>query len=88
MTLAHAKELLGSTGRLRENPTPDEAIYDFDFDERSAMLIVNHRPKSAIVTKVIIWTHGKTVEEIRADRNKKWSEWVEAHSATKQSEAP
>ena len=72
--------ILGSTGRLRENPTPEEAIYDFDFDKRSVMLIVNHRLKSAIVTKVIIWNHGKTVEQVRADRLKKGQEWVEAHS--------
>jgi len=80
ITLSQAEEFLGSTGRLRENPTPDEAIYDFDFDGKSVMLIVDHRPKSAIVTKVIIWNHGNTVEQVRAARLNKWQEWIEARS--------
>jgi len=80
ITLSQAREFLGTTGRLRENPTPDEAIYDFDFDGRSVILIVDHRPKSAIVTRVTIWNHGNTVEQVRAARLKKWQEWIEARS--------
>jgi hypothetical protein len=80
ITLPQARESLGTAGRLRENSIPEEAIYDFDFDGKSAVLIVNRRADPAIVTKVIIWEHGKTVQEVRAERGKKWSEWVEAHS--------
>lgn len=80
ITLSQAREILGTTGRLRENSPPEEATYDFDFEGRSAVLIVDDRADPAIVTKVIVWKHGKTVQEVRAQRRRKWSEWVEAHS--------
>lgn len=80
ITLSQARAILGSSGRVRPNSTPTEAIYHFDFDDTSAVLIVDNQTKSAIVTNVTIWKHGKTVEQVRADRRKKWSEWVEAHS--------
>jgi beta-glucanase (GH16 family) len=80
MTLDQAREILGSTGRLRENSPPGEATYDFDFDGKSAMLVVDDEATPAVVTKVIIWKHGKTVKEVAAERERSWSEWVEAHS--------
>jgi len=80
ITLPEAREILGSIGRLRENSMLEESIYDFDFDKRSAVLIVDRRASPAIVTKVVIWNHGKTVQEVRAERRRKWQEWVEAHS--------
>jgi hypothetical protein len=44
------------------------------------VLIVDDEATPAVVTKVTIWNHGKTVEEVAAERNRSWSEWVEAHS--------
>jgi hypothetical protein len=80
MKLSQARAILGTNGRLRENPSPEEAFYDFDFAGKSVLLIVN---PEAVVTKVMISNHGKTVEEIQAERKKKWVEWVEARSPKK-----
>ena len=80
MTLSHARTILGAPGRLRENSTPEEAIYDFDFDGKSAVLVVNEPTKSAIVTKVMIWNHGKTAQQIGVERGQRWKEWVEQQS--------
>ena len=51
------------------------------------MLTVDDRATPAIVTEVTIWKHGKTVQEVRAQREKKWSEWVEAHSTKERTTA-
>jgi hypothetical protein len=42
--------------------------------------MVDDEATPAVVTKVIIWKHGKTVKEVAAERERSWSEWVEARS--------
>jgi hypothetical protein len=79
ITLSEAQDILGAEGRLRENPSPCEAVYDFDYDMVSIILVVKTVQNLHLVEKVIIYGHGRTAAEAKAERSNNWSEWVEKH---------
>ncbi|MBN1910789.1 MAG: hypothetical protein JW818_13675 [Pirellulales bacterium] len=83
MSLDEARTLLGSQGCPRANPSPEEAIHDFDFDGVSVQLIVQPIGNPIVVKKVVVHRHGMTAAEVRAERGKKWAEWVKAHPVGK-----
>lgn len=79
MSLAEFQTILGMPGLVRPNSSSFDEIVDFDFNGERIMAEVRTYPHPETVRAFRFIEDGRTIQQRKDDRDKKWSEWVHAH---------
>lgn len=76
MAFAEFQAMLGTTGRIQPQPSPVEAHFIFDLDQKFVVAAVRTHPKPEVVTKFWVREDDLSVEQRRDQRDKNISRAV------------